>query len=63
MREQNFINLIKHETITTWFYWENEEHKKCVNRDGEQYIYLDENTWTYMPCYKSCEFCNGFGTN
>ena len=59
--EQGYINAIKHETITTWFYWENEERRKCVNRDGEPYIYLDEEVWTYLPCYKSCEKCRGAG--
>ena len=58
---QDYINEIKHETISSWFYWENEEQKKCVNRDNELYIYLDKNTWTYMPCYKSCEKCHGEG--
>ena len=61
--EINYINEIKHETISTWFYWENTEHKKCLNRDNELYIYLDEETLTYMPCYKSCEKCRGAGTS
>ena len=59
--EQTYINEIKHDTTSLWFYWENEEHKRCVNRDNELYIYLDEDTWTYMPCYKSCEQCEGKG--
>ena len=64
LREQDYINEIKHETINTWFYWENAEHKKCVNSDEEPFIYLDkdEDEWTYLPCYKSCLKCRGKGT-
>lgn len=56
--EQNKIKEIK---LLTWYYWENTERKKCVNRDNEKYIYLDDETLTYMDCYPSCEVCYGEG--
>ena len=61
--EQGYIRQIKLETTSLYFYWENEEHKKCVNRDTELYIYLDENTLTYRDCFYSCETCFGQGNS
>ena len=57
--EQNYIKVIKEQTIpaNSWYYWENTEHKKCVNKDGVNFIYLDDDTLTYMDCYPSCEKC------
>ena len=59
--EKNYINNIKHGPTTNYYYWENIEHKKCVNRDNDLYIYLDIDTSTYKDCYHSCEKCNGEG--
>ena len=60
--EQNYIKQIKEPTIPAiFYYWENTEHKKCVNKDGVNYIYLDVDTLTYMDCYPSCEKCNAAG--
>ena len=56
--ERNYISAIK---STTYYYWENTEHKKCVNKHGDNYIYLDDDTLTYMDCYPSCESCDDAG--
>ena len=62
--EQSYIKTIKEQTIPAnyWYYWENIEHKKCVNRDNEDHIYLDDETLTYMDCYPSCKTCNVAGS-
>ena len=59
--EQSYIIQIKSITTSLWYYWENDEHKKCVNMDNEPYVYLDEEELTYKPCYISCEKCTGPG--
>ena len=61
--EQTYIKEIKEQTISAnfWYYWENTEHKKCVNKNGVNYIYLDNDTLTYMDCFPSCETCNEAG--
>ena len=61
-RETIYINAIKQDPTPTWFYWENAEKKRCLNRDDELYIYLDPDTLTYMDCYRSCKKCYGAGT-
>ena len=57
--EITYIKEIKTENM--FFYWENDEHKKCVNKDNDLYVYLDEETVTYRDCYYSCETCYGEG--
>ena len=59
--EVGYINDIKKDISSLWYYWEDDEHKKCVNKENEPYYYLDEETVTYRKCYKSCETCNGYG--
>ena len=61
LEEQGYISEIKQETSSLYYYWEDDEHRKCVNKDDEPYFYLDEESLTYKPCYYSCEFCFGHG--
>ena len=61
--EQGYINGVKRDSTSLYYYWENDGHEKCVNKDNELYVYLDEDTLTYRDCYYSCETCNGHGNS
>ena len=61
--EQAYVKEIKQEISSLYYYWENDKHLKCVNKENEPYYYLDKENLTYKDCYYSCESCLGEGNS